>query len=946
MPSLESIEKNSSINWDLGKTILITEDKDKGLYSRQFKKACDLIDNISERWFGKASIGRKEVELGNTVIGVSGERGSGKTSFLYSLEKMLPDNVYSLGCVDPASFSSEMNALEIFLAQLYSKYKDIQIEMDDHDQVVYSPAIHKTLKKVTKSLATLHMDKGLFANENPSIELLENMTDLQEMRDNIQKLCQEFLGVVNGVNKTRVSNKNTLLILFDDVDLTSSEVIYRLLEDVRKYLSGNLIVVVSYRQRQLFDSVLDSMLKENEVLLKRRVVSMEQIKARAEDFIAKVLYADRTIVLLNQVDLLERNIVDVFASLDMETSSIEYELITGYLGYDRMLPSNMSFSSDMTVHQWIDAALYCKTLMSITPVNTQENTVFLWPRNLRELVSFVGLIHDQMSFPDPDEPWSKFSLEKYDANLSVYKNLYLMQNLEEVLDCPLLEVLHRWNEASAVTKNYVLYEGVFSCLYEMVLGQRQSDQPETNKILNGTLCISQVYPENVTIGDVYDILMRYIKAAARDKQKVYFGTSLKTLCSIELLTQILQMLDAYQDGLAGEERFNDAFVRYVQLLNSTIISPSAESPDSLIQEISIPSVEEWDSYLNRDQDKSASFETRQLQTRSFQECKQSLLPFISPLLSLRSKEYRVSRPEWQIDEETRRLVPKFDKQFRDHNNRFLFPKAANSLPDSLKKGRYSFCVLNLFARSNYINNTVANVANTGEGGYLFYSLMDLDVFTKLTYDEKQSSKTNFLAQMRRINSALAYSSLRTLTEKAAKRIRQELKDDEAAIDVSIPFEIDLFPEIKSPFVKDRSGRYRPFSDEKTTSKELNLPTYVEVQSSLDQLERVSLFSLRRRRERASEERERTSAARIDGISDEVFKSKSRAIDYLSSFVRELNELVTSERDAELVRTLEKERRALIEPSSRLTSRRKLSIERVMRSFPLQAEKAYRNMIHE
>ena len=123
----------------------------------------------------------------NTVVGIAGERGSGKTSFLHSLKDALSEDYYVLDIVDPSDFGTDMSILEFFLAYLFEAYRDVYPKYESRHGELSSLSLHTKFKKLTKTLSTLRIDKSLYNDENPSVEILSDMADRIKVRQCISE---------------------------------------------------------------------------------------------------------------------------------------------------------------------------------------------------------------------------------------------------------------------------------------------------------------------------------------------------------------------------------------------------------------------------------------------------------------------------------------------------------------------------------------------------------------------------------------------------------------------------------------------------------------------------------------------------------------------------------------------------------------------------------------
>lgn len=859
----------AKLNWDLSKTIYVSKSESNGLYCKELESACSAIQDIAGSLAAKTGKmlgpdkdpGKAARDCGNTVIGIAGERGSGKSSFIQSLNMILSDeenleSVYSLGCIEPSNFGSDMNILELFLAQMYSIYNSRLVNLNDTASLYNSPQINGTFKKISQVLSSLRVDKSVYADENPSLAILDNMKKLTNMREMIEELCSQFLQIYNSSIDLGKVRKTSLILFVDDADLTSSKEIYRLMEDVRKYLSGNVIVVIAYRQRQLIESVLEHLINENNDLILQKAISVSNLRSQAEDFIEKVIPKDRTIALYSQSDLIGMQLKDALRGLDRTGEQIKESLIDRYdtsSDEDALLPV-VEMKENITVEDWLDRALYRKTLIKVKPVNGQENVSFVWPRNLRELLTLGQIIDEQM--PDPwGQATSISPYEQCATNLETYKK-YFIENLIEAFDFEKTESLNRWLTASADEKNYVAYSIVFKMLYAKLEDARNYPDSEGLvtewAVVDNLLSIDLMHPENITIGDVYIILNKLVSLSFDNELDVYFGYALKMLYSIECLGFVLQMLQLekaqHNERKGADHRIHEvhfdhfpacieeseAWTQYLKITNMSIL-PAEPEQVALSRQIQIPTedafehlkgilcrmsneevggkignsvnrndsdgdqdVEDPEAWQNYSDDGWNDVSVEMLGQVSLGAYKDGMDLFISPTAPYNGRVYRASRPMRRnylnsSDVDSIRL-----KTSSNYNRLiFLDSKIGLEKSESYRAGRYCFNLLNVIVNPKYLKRALRSIIEGDKGAYVFYSLSDLDVLTALTY-RPESENRSIINQVRRLNTVFAAAVTHGLDFKPC---------DSRMMPVEILYERKLFHRIAAPFVIRNNGSF-------------------------------------------------------------------------------------------------------------------------------------------
>ena len=88
-----------------------------------------------------------------SIIGIVGERGSGKSSLLRTACKALKsERYYVLDVLDPNVFDDSMSILELFISQIYRKLQEFETDHSDIDEYT-SIDLYSRLKQISKILS-------------------------------------------------------------------------------------------------------------------------------------------------------------------------------------------------------------------------------------------------------------------------------------------------------------------------------------------------------------------------------------------------------------------------------------------------------------------------------------------------------------------------------------------------------------------------------------------------------------------------------------------------------------------------------------------------------------------------------------------------------------------------------------------------------------------------
>lgn len=240
------------------------------LFKKQLDQTLGYIETICNK------DREKDNDKGAYVIGVSGERGSGKSSFLYTLKSALDakpttsnvdlsDRLETLDIIDPGIISNSLSLIEIILGNIRISTKYIPIEKktgeynEKYDKCIQArDALTKSLKDVVAIMAGIKGGIGNFYNDVPTIAVLDNISKRYDFASKIKEVIDGYLRFCDTVyhysncadikseHGGKNSKKSSHLVLFiDDLDMVGSANINEMLEDIRKYLPNNVIAVLT-----------------------------------------------------------------------------------------------------------------------------------------------------------------------------------------------------------------------------------------------------------------------------------------------------------------------------------------------------------------------------------------------------------------------------------------------------------------------------------------------------------------------------------------------------------------------------------------------------------------------------------------------------------------------------------------------------------------------------
>lgn len=244
----------------------------------------------------------------NNIISFLGERGSGKTSCMYSLMKCLKDidsqrdinlqgidtnkikraKLSFLKTIDPSFFDLNHNILEMVIGEMYSEI----VRNIDKGIIKDEDQIQRLLKKFGEAKRDMHyIGKDIFDKEpDQELEELQYLSSGVNLRETFKNLIDSFL---------EWKGSGTLVISIDDIDLNTKQA-YPMVEQIRKYLIlPNVIVLIAVKLDQLSNVIKQEMMERFSKLLDSReqAIGLSEISEMAERYLNKLLPVESRIYL-------------------------------------------------------------------------------------------------------------------------------------------------------------------------------------------------------------------------------------------------------------------------------------------------------------------------------------------------------------------------------------------------------------------------------------------------------------------------------------------------------------------------------------------------------------------------------------------------------------------------------------------------------------------------
>lgn len=333
----------------------------------------------------------------NNIFSFVGDRGSGKTSCMLTLNEMLIHaNIEELfpqdkqlkkikdttfhycDTINSSFFDRGYNILEVFIAMLLKRFNEEEHEVasstaNDECRRAAREVLLQNFRQTQNDLVAL-VGHSTLTNNKDTIRHIQDLEIAINFRESINRLINSFL---NYKRNNSCKPDNRLLLCIDDIDLSISTA-YAMVEQIRIYLNTpNLVILMSIEPNQLANAIGINYLNDYANIMKggkeqpsfkRKDDHKEFINTMVERYISKLLPLSQRTYLPHADYLFHRNISVcsvkcVEGGITETLSSLQIGMLT---------------------------LIYRKLRMRL--FNQPGQTCYIIPRNLRELRNIIYLL--------------------------------------------------------------------------------------------------------------------------------------------------------------------------------------------------------------------------------------------------------------------------------------------------------------------------------------------------------------------------------------------------------------------------------------------------------------------------------------------------------------------------------------------------------------------------
>ena len=478
------------------------------LFSEQYKKALSSLNYLFSLTQTTPEIDSDNTP--NNILSFIGDRGSGKTSCMMSVAKLLEKGVKEshlsypqvaersflcLERIDPSFFDESHNVIELFLAGLYNIFDEQRKENYNKSNSAKAKQ-EKIVLDLFAQAQTMMFE--MTKTEKDRYDVLDNLQNLSagiRLWPVIDKLVKEFFAYWG-------KEQGILVLPIDDIDL-NSKMAADMMEQIRKFLiQPKVIILFAVKIDQLELSKRLSLAKEYEIMFRHGLLNNSNvISEMSEAYITKLLPHQQRIYMPDGAAYFHQPIEIVIKD-----------------------NNNDILDTYSSVRQMIPELIYKKTRYLF--YNSIEKTSYIVPANLRELRFFTGLLYNMKDYwQDADNHesnlYNKLLFRKY-----LYEN-WVANNLDENMQSSAREIINTQDNTQV---NAIVLAAIkrFFFTENKLLSEFVTAHPEAERIFNETNI-----NYNIAVGDVLDIV-DFLEESERDTLKLKFLFLIRSFYSIRL----------------------------------------------------------------------------------------------------------------------------------------------------------------------------------------------------------------------------------------------------------------------------------------------------------------------------------------------------------------------------------------------------------------------------
>ena len=517
------------VNQPVVESLMSQRQVNESLFSDQYIQALALVNRYVEKSRTNLDGNEPYTEYPNNIIAFVGNRGSGKTSCMCSVARLLTSgDKHQLGgyeqlrrtdftgidMIDPSYFDELHNIVATMVAKLYKSYRSIievgsekDFNPEEHDNLVdaFARAQHSM-----RCLLSKDAENPDFEDDVENLSELSQAVDLKNDIDHLVKTYMRFIKKPEGV----------LVLSIDDIDLNINEA-DTMAEQIRKYLvSPNIIILLAAKLDQLATIKNLHYVGKYKDLMQKNHLDFSVVEDMTGQFLTKFAPHDQRIYM----------------------PSAEYYMQSGV----EIDGDNVNGSP---VQQAIPELIFRKTRYLF--YNSAQEASHIVPRNLRKLCQLLSMLKGMDDYDE--DKGGKRSQTAFKNYLFV---TWVQDNLEPDDRKWTERVLAGWRNGQLNRITLDVLQEKYGRWIKETIAQKANDSYNITKMDLPSeleqLLDKRNLEYNISAGDIFSLISN-LKVAFESHNDQCFFFIITSIYSMALYEAYDQITDAQDEGITSDE---------------------------------------------------------------------------------------------------------------------------------------------------------------------------------------------------------------------------------------------------------------------------------------------------------------------------------------------------------------------------------------------------------
>lgn len=477
------------------------------IFTKAYLQAADIVEEIVIASIRDVKEGC--VDYLNNIIAFTGERGQGKSSAMVSFTNTLTNHegadyfqfhtetakcvFKKIGPIDPSSFDSINNILEVIVARLFKEfstlYKNSNISITDKNKMF------QLFSKVYQNICinrNIDMRRNIEQEYESNLQELSCMSDGTSLRENMLELIDYYLSICKKADNCEKAY--FLVIPIDDLDINIDHA-FQMAEQIRKYLMiPHVIIIMAMRIEQLKMCVEKKYWSDLSEMRGSDRFNPVETAVMAAKYVDKLIPDGRKIALPN-VHVIEENFEN---SVTLIYGPMENGIIHNIL----------EKYTDKGIQETILSFIYDRTGIAFIPPRKGSGLHPIIPQTLRELVSLLCVLGKMKDLTGNDD------LNVRLDNLKTFETFFINTWVPNYLDYGNSKIILQLYQENTFRKHLYIANRIMDIIENTDLKTMYTIDPRSPlmptkdaiEVWKDALSRKKVNPLSYSIGDILSLL--------------------------------------------------------------------------------------------------------------------------------------------------------------------------------------------------------------------------------------------------------------------------------------------------------------------------------------------------------------------------------------------------------------------------------------------------------